>query len=116
MQDADAVAVLELDRLQNAYKAAVEEWISAIKQEEGLASVNHTVAEIDQWEAAHFKEDDIRTNVKAPKKQYEDACAASSSISSARSRKMDTSSRQRPCANKRQINENAQGASKFFNV
>jgi hypothetical protein len=69
----DAVAVPELDRLQNAYKAAVEEWISAIKEEEALASVNHTVAEIDQWEGAHFKEDDIRKKVKAAKKQYEDA-------------------------------------------
>ena len=69
----DAVAVPDLDRLQNAYKAAVEEWIGAIKEEEALASVNHTVAEIDQWEGAHFKEDDIRKKVKAAKKQYEDA-------------------------------------------
>jgi hypothetical protein len=69
----DAVAVPELDRLQNAYKAAVEEWIGAIKEEEAFASVNHTVAEIDQWEGAHFKEDDIRKKVKAAKKQYEHA-------------------------------------------
>jgi hypothetical protein len=65
--------VSELDRLQNAYKVAVEEWISAIRQEEALASVNHTVADIDHWEAAHFKEDTIRNQVKAAKKQYEDA-------------------------------------------
>ena len=64
---------LELDGLQTAYKAAVEEWITAIKHEEELASVNHSVAEVDQWEAAHFKEEDIRRKVKAAKKQYEDA-------------------------------------------
>jgi hypothetical protein len=64
---------LELDDLQSAYKAAVEEWIAAIKHEEDLASVNHSVAEVDQWEAAHFKEEDIRRKVKAAKKQYEDA-------------------------------------------
>jgi hypothetical protein len=29
---------LELDQMQNAYKAAVEEWIAAIKQEEALVS------------------------------------------------------------------------------
>ena len=63
----------ELDRMQSAYKAAVEEWIAAIKEEEALASVNHTVAEVDQWEGAHFKEDEIRGKVKAAKKQYEDA-------------------------------------------
>jgi hypothetical protein len=63
----------ELDHMQAAYRAAVEEWIAAIKKEEALASVNHTVAEVDHWEAAHFAEDDIRSKVKAAKKKYEDA-------------------------------------------
>ena len=63
----------ELDKMQTAYKAAVEEWIAAIEQEEALASVNHTIAEVDKWEAAHFAEDDIRSKVKAAKKKYEDA-------------------------------------------
>jgi hypothetical protein len=63
----------ELDRMQNAYKAAVEEWIAAIKTEEELASVNHSIAEVDKWEDAHFKEDEIRNKVKAAKRQYEDA-------------------------------------------
>ena len=63
----------ELDRMQAAYKAAVEKWISAIKNEEALASVNHTVAEADKWEGAHFKEDEVRNKVKTAKKQYEDA-------------------------------------------
>jgi hypothetical protein len=63
----------ELDRMQKAYQAAVEEWIAAIKQEEALASVNHSVAEVDKWEAAHFKEDEVRSEVKAAKKKYEDA-------------------------------------------
>ncbi len=63
----------ELDQMQAAYKAAVEEWMAAIKEEEDLASVNHTVAEVDKWEGAHFKEDEIRRKVKAAKKKYEDA-------------------------------------------
>ncbi|MFY9641541.1 MAG: hypothetical protein WCD20_06030 [Rhodomicrobium sp.] len=62
-----------LDEMQNAYKAAVEKWIAAIREEEALASVNHSIAEVDKWEAAHFKEDDIRNEVKAAKKEYEDA-------------------------------------------
>jgi len=64
---------LDLDQMQAAYRAAVEDWIASIKQEEALASVNHTVAEVDKWEAAHFKEDEIRSKVKAAKKRYEDA-------------------------------------------
>jgi hypothetical protein len=64
---------LVLDQLRGAYKAAVEEWIAAIKQEEALASVNHSVAQVDQWERAHLREDEIRSKVKAAKKRYEDA-------------------------------------------
>jgi hypothetical protein len=70
---ATAEDLSELDRMQSAYKAAVEEWVTAIKQEEDLASVNHTVAEVDKWEAAHFKEDELRSKVKKAKKLYEDA-------------------------------------------
>ena len=74
MQDADVHGEdLELDRLQGAYKAAVEEWVAAIRHEEELASVNHSVAEIDSWEQAHFQEDEVRNKVLAAKKQYEDA-------------------------------------------
>ena len=36
----------ELDELQNAYKAAMEDWIAAIKREEALAIVPHEVAEV----------------------------------------------------------------------
>jgi hypothetical protein len=63
----------ELNQLQSAYTAAVAQWIAAIKHEEELASVNHSVAEVDKWEAAHFAEDDVRGKVKAAKKAYEDA-------------------------------------------
>jgi hypothetical protein len=64
---------LKLDEMQAAYKKAVEEWIAAIKEEEALASVNHSLADVDRWEAAHFKEQQIRNKVKAAKEIYEDA-------------------------------------------
>jgi hypothetical protein len=62
-----------LDELQAGYKAAVEEWISAIRKEEALASVNHSVAEVDLWENAGFQEDEMRKTVKELKAKYEDA-------------------------------------------
>jgi hypothetical protein len=62
----------ELDRLQAAYKAAVDQWVDAIRKEETLASGNHNVAELDQWEAAGFEEDEARNRVKAAKREYED--------------------------------------------
>lgn len=63
----------ELDLLQASYKAAVESWIVAIRNEEALASVNHTVAEIDKWENAHFEEEDQRNKALAAKEEYENA-------------------------------------------
>ena len=63
----------ELDQLQSAYKTAVEAWISSIRKEEALASANHSMIEIDQWERAHLDEDEMRNAVKAAKENYEDA-------------------------------------------
>jgi hypothetical protein len=59
----------ELDRMQAAYKAAVDEWRAAIREEEDLASVNHSVAEVDRWESAHFREEELRNKAKAAKKE-----------------------------------------------
>jgi hypothetical protein len=77
----------ELDQMQGAYKAAVEEWIAAIKQEEALASANHSVAEVDKWEASHFTEDKIRSKVKAAKKKYEDALRENAASNRSRTRR-----------------------------
>jgi hypothetical protein len=68
-----AVETSNLDQMQTAYKAAVEQWISAIREEEALASVDHSEAEIDTWEAAGFHEEDARERAKEAKKTYEEA-------------------------------------------
>jgi hypothetical protein len=61
----------ELDEMQGAYRAAVEVWIAAIRVEEALASVNHSVAAVDRWEQAHFDEEAARSKAKAAKNSYE---------------------------------------------
>jgi hypothetical protein len=63
----------ELDELQAAYKAAVDNWVAAIREEESLASANHNVIELDQWEAAHFREHKLHKEVDFRKRLYEDA-------------------------------------------
>jgi hypothetical protein len=60
-----------LDRLQSAYKTAVDTWIAAIRAEEALASVHHSVAELDLWENAHFLAEEARGNAEAAKTAYE---------------------------------------------
>lgn len=66
----------ELDELQASYKSAVEAWIAAIRREEELASCDHSIADVDKWEQAHFDEEEMRTTVKAAKAKYEDALRA----------------------------------------
>jgi hypothetical protein len=68
-----AIEVAELDALQAKYKTAVDDWVATIRAEEALASVNHSVAEIDAWEHAAFLEDAARKKAKDAKKVYEDA-------------------------------------------
>ena len=65
--------VIDLDQRQSAYKAAVEQWIAAIRHEEDLASVEHSVADLDAWEDACLKEADARNLAKETKQRYEDA-------------------------------------------
>jgi hypothetical protein len=63
----------ELDQLQADYKAAVDNWVEAIREEEALASGNHDVAELDKWEAAHFREHKLHKEVDYRKRLYENA-------------------------------------------
>ena len=63
----------ELLQMQKAYKAALDEWMKAIKAEEDLVSVDPTLAQVDLWENAHFTEEEARNKTKAAKKDYEDA-------------------------------------------
>lgn len=66
------VEISDLDQLQTTYKAAVDQWISTIREEEALASGEHSEAEVDAWEAAGFREEDARNKAKEAKKEYED--------------------------------------------
>jgi hypothetical protein len=73
MADISADLQQELDQLQAAYKAAVENWVAAVREEEALALGNHNVAELDKWEAAHFREYKLHKEADYRKRLYEDA-------------------------------------------
>jgi hypothetical protein len=68
-----SIDISKLDQMQSAYKAAVDAWIAAIRHEEELASVDHTIAQVDEWENAGFQEEAARNKAKAAKKLYEGA-------------------------------------------
>ena len=55
MTEAPTEEFPELDALQTAAnKAALKTGIAAIRAEEALVCVNHTIAEVDRWEAGAF--------------------------------------------------------------
>ena len=63
----------QLNALREAYKVAVEKWIATIREEENLATPDHTVPAVDVWEHAGFTEEEARTAAKQAKAAYEDA-------------------------------------------
>jgi hypothetical protein len=62
----------ELGELQAAYKAAVEDWVVAIREEEALASGPHSIAELDRWEEAYSVADKKHREVIYRKRLYEE--------------------------------------------
>jgi hypothetical protein len=63
----------EYDRLRQAYKDAVDEWVAAIRDEEALATPDHSMIAMEHWDAANFKERDAQKKVIAAKEAYKDA-------------------------------------------
>ena len=60
----------DLDRLQAAYKVAVELWIAAIRDEENLATPDHSIVAWEHWEQAGFKADEARDHANVAKETY----------------------------------------------
>ena len=63
----------ELDALLREYKAATEDWIAAIREEEALALPDHSMRDWETWERACLKEEDAREKANEARKAYEDA-------------------------------------------
>jgi hypothetical protein len=60
-----------LDSLRQAYKEAVERWVAAIREEEALATPDHSVHAWDLWQQAGFAEEEARKRALAAKEHYE---------------------------------------------
>jgi hypothetical protein len=63
----------ELSTMLRVYRGAVEDWVTAVREEEFLACGDPTLAQFDDWEQAHCKEEEARDKAKKAKKDYEDA-------------------------------------------
>ena len=63
----------ELDRLRQAYKTAVDQWVAMIRQEEDLATPDHSMVQMERWDTAGFREQDAMEKAKAAKEEYKSA-------------------------------------------
>jgi hypothetical protein len=62
----------DLDQLRLAYKQAVDEWVAAIRAEEALATPDHSMRAMENWDDAHFKEEDAHEKASAAREAYKD--------------------------------------------
>jgi|HubBroStandDraft_5_1064220.scaffolds.fasta_scaffold1928781_2 hypothetical protein len=69
----DPELIKELDQLRLAYKTAVDEWVAAIREEEGLAIENHSMTAAELWDQAGFREQDAQKRAVEAKEAYKDA-------------------------------------------
>lgn len=62
-----------VSRTLQRYSIAMERWIQAIRAEEDLALSHPSVADVDEWEHAHFAEEEARHAVNQARSAYTDS-------------------------------------------
>ncbi len=63
----------DFDLLLSEYKQAVEAWVSAIKAEEALANDDHSMVEMEKWDAAGLTVHDAERAAKRARDSYKSA-------------------------------------------
>jgi hypothetical protein len=64
---------LDFDHLLARYKQAVDAWVDAIRIEEALANDDHSMIEMEKWDAAGFVLHDAEAVAKKARDQYKNA-------------------------------------------
>jgi hypothetical protein len=63
----------DFDQLLTHYKQTVDAWVAAIKAEEALANEDHSMIEMEKWDAASFVAHDAEAAAKKARDQYKNA-------------------------------------------
>ncbi|HXZ31890.1 MAG TPA: hypothetical protein VEH30_06385 [Terriglobales bacterium] len=61
-----------LDHARFMYKKAVDEWVDAIRDEEALATADHSMTAMEEWDTAHFREQDAQEKATQAREKYKD--------------------------------------------
>ena len=63
----------DFDQLLKSYREAVDHWVDAIHAEEALATDDHSMVEMELWDAAGFKLEDAELVAKKARDSYKNA-------------------------------------------
>ncbi len=64
---------LDFDQLHSAYKHAVDQWVDAIHAEEALATADHSMKQMEAWDAAGLALHDAELTAKKARDAYKNA-------------------------------------------
>jgi hypothetical protein len=64
---------IDFDKLLREYRAAVDGWVAAIEAEEALANDDHSMVEMEKWDAAAFVVQDAEAAAKKAREHYKSA-------------------------------------------
>jgi hypothetical protein len=63
----------DFDQLLSDYRRAIDNWVTAIRAEEGLANDDHSMVEMEKWDAAGFTAHDAEAAAKKARDRYKNA-------------------------------------------
>jgi len=63
----------DYDCLRPSYKDVVDTRVATIREEEDLATPDHSMVAMEHWDAASFKEQDAQKKAKAAQEAYKEA-------------------------------------------
>jgi hypothetical protein len=63
----------DFDKLLSEYKQTVDSWVAAIEAEEALATDDHSMIEMEKWDAAGFMIHDTEAAAKKARDRYKNA-------------------------------------------
>ena len=64
---------INFDELLSTYKQATDQWVDAIRKEEGFATSNHSMTEWEQWDGAGLAVHDAEAGAKKAHDAYKNA-------------------------------------------
>jgi hypothetical protein len=64
---------MDFDKLLSDYRRSIDNWVTAIRAEEALANDDHSMVEMEKWDAAAFTSHDAEAVARKARDRYKNA-------------------------------------------